>query len=281
MDKIVSGIGAVVPVLGRGPAADTLAVRGIMTTDTRPKQAARTLTLAGRTVHLGGMIKGAGMIAPHLATMLAFVTTDAAVESPVLQRCLADAARVSFNAVTIDMHMSTNDTAVVLASGASGVTIPADGPDEQAFRHALTDLCQDLARQMAADGEGATKVVEVRVSGLRTDAEAETVAKAVANSYLVKTAIHGADPNWGRIASAAGYAGVDFAPADLSVRLCDVPLFTAGEPVPFDAETLSGRLRDHDQVTVDVVFTLGSASYTCWTCDLSKDYITINADYHT
>ena len=281
MGKIRAGVDAAAAQLSRGPDADLVATRGIMTTDTRPKQADRTLTLAAGQVHLGGMVKGAGMIAPHLATMLGFITTDARIAAPVLQRCLADAVRTSFNAVTIDMHMSTNDTALVLASGASGVEVPPGGPEEAQFAEALAEVCTDLARQMAADGEGATKLVEVRVTGLPTEAAAEAVAKAVANSYLVKTAIHGADPNWGRITSAAGYAGVEFEPADLSVRLCDVPIFAAGEPVGFDANALSKRMHGEHEIAIDVTFTLGSASYTCWTCDLSKDYITINADYHT
>jgi len=211
--------------------------------------------------------------------MLAYVTTDAAVPVPLLRQILGDASGATFNAVTVDDHTSTNDTAVLLASGASGVRI-ADLAAAESFYVAVLDVCQSLAYQIAADGEGATKVVIVTVKGAASDADARVMARAIANSPLVKCAMHGNDPNWGRIISAAGYAGAAFDPDKATLSLQATAVFRNGQPVPFDAEKVSASL-SAAEVRAELSCRLGTGEATCWTCDLSKEYVTINADYHT
>ena len=211
--------------------------------------------------------------------MLAYLTTDAAVPAAVLRKLMGAAADGSFNAVTIDDHTSTNDTAALFASGASGAKV--DSPRaEKTFADALNEVCQSLAYQIAADGEGATKVVVVTVKGAASESDARAMARAIANSPLVKCAMHGNDPNWGRIVSAAGLAGVPFDPDKATLTLQGTPVFRNGQPVPFDAAKLSAALGDKE-VRAELACRLGRSDATCWTCDLSKDYVTINADYHT
>ncbi|HEY7119116.1 MAG TPA: bifunctional glutamate N-acetyltransferase/amino-acid acetyltransferase ArgJ [Tepidisphaeraceae bacterium] len=257
----------------------------IMTTDTRRKTAAARVKIGGATVTIAGVCKGAGMIGPRMsatphATMLAYLTTDAQVAAPVLRRLLQEAADASFNAVTIDDHMSTNDTAVLLASGQSDGKVTA-GKSLNAFAAALDEVCQSLAYQIAADGEGATKVVTVTVRQAKNVADARAMARAIANSPLVKCAMNGNDPNWGRIVSAAGLAGgAAFDPDKATLTLQGTVVFRNGQPVAFDAGAVSDRL-DADEVKVDLACRLGKSEATMWTCDLSKDYVTINADYHT
>jgi glutamate N-acetyltransferase/amino-acid N-acetyltransferase len=214
------------------------------------------------------------------ATMLAYLTTDAAVPAPLLRRIMGGTSESTFNAVTVDDHTSTNDTAVLLASGATGVKIAPDGPTYKKFAAAVLEVCQSLAYQIAADGEGATKVVIIDVTGAGTDADARAMARAIANSPLVKCAMHGNDPNWGRIVSAAGMAGVPFDPDRATLNLQGTTVFRNGQPVPFDAETVSESLKA-TEVRATLSCRLGKGVATCWTCDLSKDYVTINADYHT
>jgi glutamate N-acetyltransferase/amino-acid N-acetyltransferase len=211
--------------------------------------------------------------------MLAYLTTDAKVPRALLASLLEEASEESFNAVTVDDHASTNDTAAIIASGASGVAVGARA-EARKFADALKDVCRSLAYQIAADGEGATKVVVVRVRGASTAADARAMARAIANSPLVKCAMHGNDPNWGRIVSAAGFSGAEFDPSKCTLTLQGAVVFRNGQPVPFDDAKVSESLRA-PEVVAELNCRLGKADATCWTCDLSKDYVTINADYHT
>jgi glutamate N-acetyltransferase/amino-acid N-acetyltransferase len=218
------------------------------------------------------------MIGPNMATMLAFVLTDASVPADDLAGLPAEAAARTFNCVRVEGHTSTNDTLLLLANG-TGPELR--GNDLAAFRAAAIDVCADLARSIAADAEGANHLVTIHVEGLRTDAEAHAVARAVADSALVKTAIFGADPNWGRIVSAAGYAGVAFEESQLSLRLGDHLLYEHGTPLPFDAARVSAYLKDTRDVTMRLTFTLGPGRCTFYTCDLTYEYVRLNADYTT
>jgi glutamate N-acetyltransferase/amino-acid N-acetyltransferase len=197
----------------------------------------------------------------------------------LLASLLEEAADESFNSVTVDDHASTNDTAAIIASGAGGAALSGRA-DARKFADALNDVCRSLAYQIAADGEGATKVVIVRVRGATTPAAARTMARAIANSPLVKCAMHGNDPNWGRIVSAAGFSGAEFDPGKCTLTLQGTAVFRNGQPVPFDDAKVSESLRAKE-VVAELSCRLGKAEATCWTCDLSKDYVTINADYHT
>ena len=284
MDKVERGIFDAGQYLGDSLEHALLFADAILTTDTRRKTAAVEFRLGRQTVTVAGVCKGSGMIGPRLAlkakhaTMLAYLTTDAKVPRALLASLLQAASDESFNAVTVDDHASTNDTAAIIASGASGAT--ASGRDARKFADALADVCRSLAYQIAADGEGATKVVVVRVRGVSTEAAARTIARAVANSPLVKCAMHGNDPNWGRIVSAAGFSGVDFDPGKCTLTLQGTVVFRNGQPVPFDDAKVSQSL-DTKEVVAELNCRTGKAEATCWTCDLSKDYVTINADYHT
>jgi glutamate N-acetyltransferase/amino-acid N-acetyltransferase len=254
------------------------AAQAILTTDTCIKVSTMRVKAGTADVVLTGFAKGAAMIGPNMATMLAFVLTDASVACDDLQRIITRAAEHSFNAISVEGHTSTNDSLIVLANG-SGPQLQGSALAE--FTDAVTGLCRDLARAIAADAEGAKHLITLEVEGLRTEAEAQRIARTIANSALVKTAIYGADPNWGRIVSAAGYAGVDFAEKDLSLWLGDTLLYQAGTPLPFDTRQVSAYLRDNREVHMRLRFTLGSAKITFWTCDLTPEYVHMNADYTT
>ncbi len=258
------------------------AARAIMTTDTRPKVSHRQVTIAGRTVTISGFAKGAGMIHPNMATMLAILTTDAVLAPDVLQAALRQAVERSFNRVSVDGDMSTNDTVLLLASGAAGATI--GGAELPAFITALTEVCIDLARQIARDGEGATRLVEITVTGAPDEAQAHLVADTIARSLLVKTAIHGGDPNWGRILCAAGYSGVALDPDKLMLAFgppsAPIVLVAAGLPTTYDERAAAALLRA-DPVLITLDLGLGDAQATVWTCDLSAEYVAINAHYTT
>jgi glutamate N-acetyltransferase/amino-acid N-acetyltransferase len=294
MQKVERGILAAARKLGDTREHATRFADAILTTDTRRKSAAARVKIGGETVTIAGVCKGSGMIGPRMAlpsrvdsiasasshaTMLAFLTTDAAVNVPLLRNLLQGASDRSFNAVTVDDHTSTNDTAVILASGATGASVESP-EDIERFSGALNEVCQSLAYQIAADGEGATKVVTVVVDGAISESDARMIARAIANSPLVKCAMHGNDPNWGRIVSAAGLAGVPFESERATLRLQGTAVFRRGGPVRFDLGKVSRSL-DAAEVRVELNCGLGSASATVWTCDLSKRYVTINADYHT
>jgi glutamate N-acetyltransferase/amino-acid N-acetyltransferase len=279
VDKLERGVEALrSPAARRSPGDAALA---IMTTDTRVKLAASEAALAGGRVRVAGFAKGAGMIHPNMATMLAVVTTDARIEPARLDRCLRAAVAHSFNRISVDGDMSTNDTVLVLASGAARAGV--DDGDEPAFTAALTDVCASLARQIARDGEGATRLVELRITGGASEAQAHRVGDAIACSPLVKTAIHGNDPNWGRILAAAGYSGEPIEPERVRLWFGErdaLQLLDRGLPIPFDAARASALLRE-DPAIVHLDLDLGSESATVWTCDLSAEYVRVNADYTT
>jgi glutamate N-acetyltransferase/amino-acid N-acetyltransferase len=276
MDKVRSGIPSAFGALGADQGL--AAARAIMTTDLSPKQAAATIAIGGRQASIGGMCKGAGMIEPMMATMLGFVTTDAAVPQALLERALREAVDLSFNAITVDGDSSTNDCVLLLASGAGGATV--DEASYRAFVEGLTAVCRELALAIVRGGEGATKLVTVNVTGAASAVEARKAAKVIANSLLVKTAIHGGDPNWGRLICAAGRAGVALDESRAAVTIGSLVLFKDGQPhdelAPTAAEYLKGS-----ELTIGVDLGSGSASSTVWTCDLSAEYVRINADYRT
>ncbi len=255
--------------------------RAIMTTDTRPKWAAASCFVDGKRVHLLGCAKGAGMIHPQMATMLSFIVTDAAVSPPALRRALREAVAGSFNAITVDGDTSTNDTLAVLANGASGTrNIRPAGADYRKFLAALGSVCRSLALQIVADGEGAHRVVEIEVRGAASDRGADAIARTIANSPLVKTALAGGDPNWGRILAAAGRAGVRFDPDRAEIRMAGVTMCRSGRPVPFDEKTAHRKLLAKE-VPIAVNLHGGRGSARIWTCDFTGDYVRINASYRS
>ncbi len=278
MAQIAEGIHRASEALEPGPSALERAARAILTTDTHIKVATQAVTIGGRKVSVTGFAKGAAMIGPNMATMLAFLLTDAAVGPDDLQTLARRAADGSFNCVSVEGHTSTNDTLLLFANGA-GPALRGEGLVR--FGAAVSAVCTDLAKAIAADAEGAAHFVTIEVEGLRDDAEAKCVAKTVADSALVKTAIFGADPNWGRIVSAAGYAGVEFEEEQLSLWVGDLLLYHSGTPQPFDAATASAYLRNNREVSLRLRFTLGSGRCTFWTSDLTYDYVKLNADYTT
>jgi glutamate N-acetyltransferase/amino-acid N-acetyltransferase len=280
MPQVEAGVRRIVPAAAATAERFDDFARAILTTDTVIKVATRELSLGGVSVRLTGVCKGAAMIGPNLATMLAFVFTDAAVAPADLHAVLARAAVHSFHCVSVEGHVSTNDTVLLLANGAAGGS-PLSGEDLARFGGAVTAVCGDLARAIAADAEGAQHLITIEVSGTRDDAEAFKVAQTVANSALVKTAVFGADPNWGRIVSAAGYAGVVFEEEQLSLWLGDLLLYDHGVPLPFDATTASAYLKHNRNITLRLRFTLGGGSCTFWTSDLTYEYVKINAEYTT
>ena len=255
-----------------------LAARAIMTTDRFPKEAAVRLTIAGRQVAIGGIAKGSGMIEPMMATMLGFVTTDAAVPRALLDKALREVVDDTFNAITVDGECSTNDCVMLLANGASGVTITE--AHYEAFVHGLKTVCLRLAIGIVRGGEGATKLITVQTTGARSSAEARKAAKAIANSPLVKTAIHGGDPNWGRLIAVAGRAGVGFELSRAAVHIGSIVLFKDGRPYDDNAPEAAAYLKN-DDVSVTVHLGAGDRSSTVWTCDLSAEYVKINAEYRT
>ncbi len=279
IDKIELALGSM-----QMNATDEEAARAFMTTDLVPKFVAAQTQIGGETVTVGGQAKGVGMIGPNMAplslhaTLLAFLTTDARIEAPRLQRLLEIAVARSFNSVTIDGDMSTNDTAILLASGATKIQITHD--NEAQFLELLQAVCVELSKKIARDGEGATRLVQIEVAGAATQSDAKTIALSIANSPLVKTAIFGRDPNWGRIAMAAGKAGVPFDASKLSFSLGEVELFRSGEPVSFDQKTAELQLAGED-VFIRLKLGEGNSNWTAWTCDFSYDYVKINAEYHT
>jgi glutamate N-acetyltransferase/amino-acid N-acetyltransferase len=279
MDKLKSGIPQAFAALSI--AHGSQAAQAIMTTDPFPKESCATVAVGGKTVTIGGMAKGSGMIGPDMvpsATMFVFVTTDAAVSQPLLHRALVEVVDNTFNAITVDGDTSTNDAVVFMANGASGATIgDAEYP---AFVKALSAVCLELALGIVRGGEGATKLVTITVSGAASSAEARKTAKAIANSLLVKTAIHGGDPNWGRLLAVAGRAGVAFNADRAKVTIGSTVLFADGRPYDDRAPEAAVYLKGSD-IAVGVDLGAGTAASTVWTCDLSAEYVRINADYRT
>ena len=285
MDKLAAGIRAA--AAAKKPDGGHEAALAIMTTDTRPKECAVSFLLNGKKVTVGGMTKGAGMIAPHMypavphATMLCFITTDAASDNDSLTRFLADAVDVSFNRITVDNDMSTNDTCLLLANGESGARVAYDGSEAaKLFADALRHVAQTLAKGMVMDGEGSSKFVEVVVTGAKDAAQAHICAKAIADSMLCKTAWFGCDPNWGRILAAAGYSGAQFKPENVSLDYDDKPVVRGGMDAGTPEAELS-ELMKTGSFTVHIDLGAGVASDVMWTSDITYDYVKINADYHT
>jgi glutamate N-acetyltransferase/amino-acid N-acetyltransferase len=278
MAVMESGIPAAVQQLAGGADALERAARAILTTDTRVKIRTRILSIDGAEIRLTGFAKGAAMIGPNMATLLAFVLTDASIDVADLAALAPVAADQSFNCISVEGHTSTNDSLIFLANG-TGPKLKGDALTQ--FRETAIAVCAELARDMASDAEGASHLVTIDVEGTRSDADARTIAKTVAESALVKTALFGADPNWGRIVSAAGYAGIPFEEKHLSLKLGEFLLYDKGTPLPFDAAVVSGYMRSNRDLTMRLTFTLGNGKCTFYTCDLTDEYVRLNADYTT
>ncbi len=281
MDKVRVGIDRAVEGLSASAEAGLDFAQAIMTTDTRPKQAVQRIKIGGKVVTIAGTVKGAGMIGPNMATTLCFITTDAAVSKSLLGKALKGAIGDSLNKLTVDGHQSTNDTAIILASGLAGnPAISSQGAGYTSFSKALGRLCEDLAHQMALDSEGATRMFKVVITGAASKADARKAARAVADYPLVKCAVHGGDPNWGRIICAVGSVGVKLNPAKLTCKLDNITVFRNGSPGNFDRKKAS-QVVSQTEHTISVELGAGKVSDFCYGCDLSRDYVTINADYHT
>jgi glutamate N-acetyltransferase/amino-acid N-acetyltransferase len=281
VDRLVAGLPAA--IANAKPDNWLAAAEAIMTTDTQPKAASRTVQIDGKTVTLSGISKGAGMIRPNMATMLGFIAMAAAVAQPVLQALVSYAADHSFNSITIDGDTSTNDSFVLIATGKSGAVVDrTEGPAFEALRDAVTALAQELAQMIVRDGEGATKLMTIRVEGGKDVAECRQIAYAVAHSPLVKTAFYASDPNLGRILAAVGYAGVNDLDVDrVNLWLDDVWVARDGGRNPDYREEDGQRVMKQAEITVRIALGRGKAEATVWTCDLSHDYVSINADYRS
>lgn len=281
MNCVTSGIDQATAGLSSTAKAGLCFAKAIMTTDTKPKQAVKRIKIAGKDVTLAGAVKGAGMIGPNMATTLCFFTTDMAISKSLLNKALKQAIGNSLNKLTVDGHQSTNDTAILLASGLAGNrTVTKMGSGYARFVKALDELCDTLARQMALDAEGATRMFKVVVKGAVTQAEAAVAARAVADYDLVKCAVNGGDPNWGRIICAVGSSKARVNPAKLTCKLDRLTVFRNGQPARFDVKQAS-RIVSQREHTITVDLGVGRASDFCYGVDLSREYVTINADYHT
>lgn len=285
IEPIISGIPALVSELGSNPESSEAAAVAIMTTDTKKKEFAFSYKCGEKEIRLGGICKGSGMIQPNMATMLGFITTDAAISPDLLNKALHEAVSVTFNMVSIDGDTSTNDMVIVLASGdAKNDEIVSETSEYYMFRDALKELCRTMAKAIASDGEGATKLIECNVSNFKDEAGAKKLAKSVINSSLVKTAMFGADANWGRILCALGYAGVDIDVDKIDVRFRskagEILVCKDGKGYPFDEDTAKAILSRH-HLFIDIDMKDGDACATSWGCDLSYEYVRINGDYRS
>jgi glutamate N-acetyltransferase / amino-acid N-acetyltransferase len=279
--KILAALPALVRARQSTAAAFASVTRAIMTTDTRPKWAAERVRIGGKTARILGCTKGAGMIQPNMATMLAFIVTDAAITPKLLASALRDAVHGTFNAITIDGDTSTNDTIAILANGASEArAIRAANRDYALFAEALAKVCRKLAVAIVADGEGAKRVIEIEVRGAKSDRDAKTIARTIANSPLVKTALAGGDPNWGRILAAAGRAGVPFEPSRVRIDLAGARVCRNGLEVAFNERWLHRKMLAA-YVPIRMDLRAGRAVARIWTCDFTGDYVRINASYRT
>jgi glutamate N-acetyltransferase/amino-acid N-acetyltransferase len=285
IEAVESGMDALAVSLRNDAAGHEAALEAIMTTDTRKKDGAVEILLGDRAVRIGGMTKGSGMIHPNMATMLCFITTDAAITRDCLDRALRRSVRRSFNRLTVDGDTSTNDTVIVMANGLAGnAPIAGAGPEFDAFAGALEALCVRLTRAMARDGEGATRLLTVSLRGAADEAAAETLARSVAASSLVKTACFGADANWGRVICALGYAGVDLDPAAVDLRFAspagEILVCRGGAAVPFSEEEAK-RILSGEEIEIRISVGTGAGEATAWGCDLTYDYVRINGDYRS
>jgi len=280
MDKIEAGIPLAAAALNAEGGHD--AACAIMTTDTVPKETAVSMNIDGQTIHIGGMAKGSGMIEPNMATMLAFITTDALVEPEALQACLSDCVSRTFNAITVDGDQSTNDTVLLLANGMAGNhPLSPDHPQWKTFATAVEQVCMTLARAIVKDGEGATKLVSVTVRNAASDDDAAKAAKAIANSLLCKTAWFGGDPNWGRVIAAVGYSGADVQQDSIDIRFSGLSAVAGGQLSPDTSLEALAAVYAQDEFEITVDLHIGDGSATVLTCDCSYDYVRINADYMT
>lgn len=279
MDKLAAGIKKAVSELSE--EGGNKASQAILTTDTFSKACAYEFLLGGVPVRIAGIAKGSGMIHPNMATMLSFITTDAAIAAPLLKQALTDAVNVSFNMVSVDGDTSTNDMVAVLANGAGGNSlIDQTGTDYQIFADALRQVCTELAKLVARDGEGASKFLEITVRGAANFADAKQAAMTVAKSPLVKTAFFGQDPNWGRIICAIGYSGAQALPEKTTMAIGNITIVEQGMGISYDEQALKAVMAEHD-ITVTVDLGVGSAEATVWSCDFSYEYVKINGEYHT
>ena len=280
LERLIAGLPQALAALR--PDGWTEAAQGIMTTDTHPKGASRRLTIAGHPITLTGIVKGAGMIKPDMATMLAFIATDAGIDQALLQRCLATAVANSFNAITVDGDTSTNDACVLLATGQADLTLREEGDAYTAFTAALRELCIELAQGIVRDGEGATKFITIEVEQGRDPIECRQVAYTIAHSPLVKTAFFASDPNWGRILAAVGRAGLpDLALDAIVLYLDEICIVRNGARAEDYTEERGQQVMRRGDITIRVQLGRGQASARIWTTDLSFDYVRINAEYRT
>ena len=279
MDKMESGIKDAVKNLSREGSVN--AGNAIITTDTYSKAGATEIQIGGKEVRFGVIAKGSGMIQPNMATMLCFITTDAAIEQSLLQEALSEITEVTFNMISVDGDMSTNDMVTVLANGAAeNPKITSKNEDYEKFYSALKNICTELSKRIAADGEGATKFLTINVNGAENFGDAKQVAMSVAKSPLVKTAFFGEDPNWGRVICAVGYSGVKILPEKTVVKFGGIPVYTHGVGAKFDDEALRKVMSEKD-IVIDIELGLGETSATVWSCDLSYGYVKINGEYTT
>lgn len=279
MDTITAGIPKVAAELSPTGSADASAA--ILTTDTKSKTATATFTVGGKEVHIGGIAKGSGMIRPNMATMLCYITTDLAITPALLQKALSAAVNLSFNMISVDGDMSTNDMCIVLANGLAGNDIiDTENEDFETVKEVLKNITIELAKQIAADGEGTGKFITINIHNAVDFNDAKTVGMAVANSPLVKTAFFGEDPNWGRIICAVGYSGANMVPEKTTLSIGGIPIFTKGMGTDYDEAALRAIMAEHD-IVVDIDLNQGTESATVWTCDLTYGYVKINGEYHT
>ncbi|WP_018998540.1 bifunctional glutamate N-acetyltransferase/amino-acid acetyltransferase ArgJ [Megamonas rupellensis] len=279
MDKLEAGIKDAVANLSADGSDN--AGRAIITTDTHSKSVTCEFELSGKTVRMGAIAKGSGMIRPNMATMLCYITTDIAIDQALLQKAISGCVEKSFNMISVDGDMSTNDMVIVLANGeANNAKITEENADYQIFFDKLMMLCTELAKQIAADGEGASKFLTINVKGAKSFADAKTVGMAIANSPLVKTAFFGEDPNWGRVICAVGYSGADMVPEKTVVKFGGITIFANGTGATYDEKALAHVMKQKD-IVIDIELNMGQEDATVWSCDLSYEYVKINGEYHT
>jgi len=279
MDKLEAGIKDAVANLSVDGSDN--AGRAIITTDTHSKSVTCEFELSGKTVRMGAIAKGSGMIRPNMATMLCYITTDIAIDQALLQKAVSGCVEKSFNMISVDGDMSTNDMVIVLANGeANNAKITEENADYQIFFDKLMMLCTEIAKQIAADGEGASKFLTINVRGAKSFADAKTVGMAIANSPLVKTAFFGEDPNWGRVICAVGYSGADMVPEKTVVKFGGITIFANGTGATYDEKALAHVMKQKD-IVIDIELNMGQEDATVWSCDLSYEYVKINGEYHT
>jgi glutamate N-acetyltransferase/amino-acid N-acetyltransferase len=278
VDKILNNIKTVVAELSF--SGGIAAAEAILTTDLKVKSFAVKVKLSNGEVTIGGICKGSGMIMPNMATMLGFITTDANIEQPVISELLLKSVKNTFNKISVDGDTSTNDMVILLANGISGINIQDNTKDYESFSEALTAICESMAKSIVVDGEGATKLVTISILNAKTEDDADRIAKSIANSPLVKTAINGSDANWGRIISAAGQSGAEFNPDKVKILFDDLPVLLPCYTVVLDEEK-AFQILSKNEITLTVDLDCGKCSSTWWTCDFSQEYIKINANYRT